>query len=338
MKSLKYFLAFTTLLLLISCKKKEEEITIEACIDGPTVISRGESVYYSWCGTEHIEVTWTSSFGQTTTDHSFYPDFPSIGIYTITATGKKGDKTESKSIEVTYGVSNQIKCSLTNACFSGNQNILQPGNYKAYLYRSLTDWKNDVTNATHNLALDSSTFLPPDTFNPTIYTNITTTYTDGSVFFSIENGDETNWSDLLQRLQANKEETYGGQLVLKEGRETTATSVANLSKPFLRKKFILKKNVFNGNTIALSPCTTDDYLIFFADGTWNYEIGADDCGGTAQTSNGTFLYLPTCSPKITFGLNTTNGPFSGLSSELDYSVFRVEYKVGSQYGFYEFAQ
>ena len=338
MKLIKYFLVFTIFLTVMSCKKKEEEVVIEACIDGPTEISRGETVYYSWCGTEHIDVTWTTSYGQTITNISFQPDFPSIGKYTITATGKKGDKTESKSIEVTYGMSNHIKCTITNACFSGNQNILQPGNYKAYLYRTLTDWKNDVTNANHNLALDSSTFLPTDTHNPTIYTNITTTLTDGSVFFSIENGDETNWSDLLQRFQANKEETYGGQIVLKGGKETTSTSVANLSKPFLRKKFILKKNVFNGNTIALSPCTADDYLIFFADGTWKYEIGADDCGATAQTSNGTFLYLPTCYPKITFGMNTTSGPFSGSSSELDYSVFRVQYKVGSQYGFYEFEQ
>ncbi|WP_317898718.1 hypothetical protein [Aurantibacillus circumpalustris] len=332
MKTTKTILYFV-IGLLLSCSK-EKEPTLTACISGPETVERGKTATYSWCGTDVDDViNWTTSYGETGVSSSFLATFPSVGTHTITVTGKLKGKAESKSIVVNYGSSNTITCFIKNECSTGNQNIQNPDGYKAYLYNSYINCNSDLKNGGHQLALDSTACKYSSSYS-TITAEFKTTATPGSTLYLVVEGlsSVSNYGNIS---------TNGGIALQDNGAEIAYITVDNYSKMFLRGKWKLSYQEFNTSSVNIAPCNQDDYLEFFMDGTWKYQIGSDDCNGASQQSNGKYSYaFPLCNiggnPSY-IALNTLSGPFTGVYGlEFTPSQIKVNYQIGSNYGFFRF--
>jgi hypothetical protein len=329
-----------------SCKKKDEMV---ACIDGPLTIERRFDPFevYSWCGSGEEEVSWTCSNGESTTGVNFPVRFSSPGKYTITATATrgKGKKKESisKSIEVEYGTIARIRCYVYNACYSGNQNISNATGYKAYLYSSITDWETDIAAKNRNKVKDSVNCVY-STGYATIYGEFAGAFPVGSTYYVIvEDGSGLSGAmqfSAIKRGISNAGQ-YGHISVINGGTSTSTIYIDESSKKFFSGKWVLVSNEINSVTAPIPACNQDDYLKFFPDGTWKYETGPDNCGGTSLPSNGTYPYMNQfCnSTPPSVQLTTLSGPFTGISNsyfENSHTTFRVDYTVGSNTGIMRF--
>ncbi len=349
MKTQTLLLISFVLIFSFSCKKDKESPI--ACISGPEKVDRKQSASYEWCGSwvSSDDISWTTSWGKTGTGLYFFiseTDLPAAyGKYTITATGKNKNGSASKSIEVEYGVFTQIKITATDNCYSGNQNIGSSYGYKLYSYGSLADWSSDLKNSTHTKALDSTGFNYSSE-NSTILATINTTAMPGTkLFFYVENSSNPNLSNANNLAQlAISPQTSGtyGQAVLTEwDNNYTSVSLDNASKRLLKAKWKMWQIELNGNTTTVPACNQDDYLVFNIDGSWNYEIGNDNCGGSNLPSNGRYT-LPwvMCenSSEIHMSMTTLNGPLTGNNFVYSPNLNQVKmyYQSGSNTGYFIF--
>jgi hypothetical protein len=302
MSRFNFFIAIVCIFI-ASCKKQPA-----ACIDGPLTVNEGESPTYNWCGEYEEEVEWRFNGNTVSSGSSFTPDFTMRGLNTLEATGKNGKKHESKVIEINYGKTSKTYVSFTNLCNSTNKNIPNTSDiqyFHAYLYNSRYDWVEDAKQGTHWLAIDSTScqFLPGANTAGALFSK---TYTRGSqkiVSVEFRNGPSltpylSNWADLMYGQTGtvdinNYEFTDNG----------AQTRLDTYSKQFVTGKWVLTTRFFNTTSIQLADCESDDYLKFFADGTWTYNSGPKACG-SSQSSNsvinaGTFYSLPTCITPVT---------------------------------------
>ncbi|MBK6520821.1 MAG: hypothetical protein KBG47_02005 [Bacteroidia bacterium] len=329
-----------------SCKKKDDMV---ACINGPLTIERGFDVLkdYSWCGSGEEEVSWTCSNGESANGVNFPVKFSNPGKYTITATATrgKGKKKESisKSIEVEYGTIARIKCYAYNSCYVGNQNISNASGYKAYLYSSITDWETDIVAKNRNKVKDSVNCVYSSDYS-TIYGEFAGAFPAGSTYYvMVEN--ETGLSGAMHfsaiKRGISNAGQYGHVLVGNAGPSTSTIYIDESSKKFFSGKWVLVSNEINSVNAPIPACNQDDYLKFFPDGTWKYETGPDNCGGTSLPSNGTYPYMNqfcnTTPPSVQ--LTTLSGPFTGITNsyfENGHTTFRVDYTVGANTGIMRF--
>jgi len=340
MKNLKSILPIFLLLLLIACKKDKESPI--ACISGPDKVDRKQSVQYSWCGSwvTESEVQWTTSWGQTGTGPWFSPEFPSIGKYTITASGSNKNGSATKSMDVEYGVFATARVVATNECFVGNTAISSAHGYKAFAYSNLADWTSDLKTQSHSKAIDSSDFQYSSEYQ-TIFAEVTTTVTPGNkIYFALENrsnGQLSNYGDLATNVRNPNTTSQSGQLIMTEWNNNVVYSkVDEGSKRLLSGKWKLTNTEINGNTTTPDLCNQDDYISFSAGGTWEYNIGADNCGGISLPSTGTYAYnFPICTER-TFGMTTLSGPFTGNYFVVYYNELKVYFTSGANTGFFRF--
>lgn len=324
-----------------SCKKKYE---ISSCINGPTTLNRGQSAEYTWCGVGEEDVSWTSSYSGSTLSNGpwFTPNFPSPGKYTITATAKNKKNTVTKSIEVEYGSVAKIRCKAYNTCFTGNNAIPSTTGYKAYLYASIADWEEDLLTHNKNKVKDS-TNLSYSSDVGTGYADFMVTAPIGTNYYVMVQGAEeisgaAQFSAVKRGLSSAGQ--YGHVVLTSYGHDETIVYVDDHSKRFFSGKWVLQSNEINSVPVTIQACNQDDYIKFYADGTWKYEVGSDNCGGTSLPSNGTYPYFTSwCSNSNPYVLLTTlSGPFTGIQTSYFESVgtFRVNYTVGSSSGIMRF--
>ena len=346
----------TQLLLLISlvlffsfsCKKDKESPI--ACISGPEKVNRKQETSYVWCGSWVIDedVSWTTSWGKTGTGTNFFiseTDFPAYGKYTITATGKNKNGSATKSMDVEYGVFTQIKITATDNCYSGNQNIGSAAGYKLYTYSSLADWSVDLKNSTHNKALDSAGFNYSSEYSNILATINSTAMPGAKLFFYVENASSPNLSNAnnLAQLAISPQisNTYGQVVLTEWDNNYTIVSLDNQSKRLFKAKWKMWQIELNGNTTTVPTCNQDDYLVFNIDGSWNYEIGADNCGGSNLPSNGRYtLPYAMCenSSELYMSMTTLNGPLTGSNFVYfpNQNQVKMYYTNGSNTGYFIF--
>jgi hypothetical protein len=330
----KIFLFLPILALTISCKKQPS-----ACIDGPLTVELGESATYTSCSEHEGEIQWR--FGsERSSEKSFTPTFNSRGAYTIELNIKNGNKQDTKSIRVEYGKSPRTICTVLDVCSSNIPNHEDVKNYKAYLYDSKADWVNDVKNKSHSLVIDS-TSCEYSAAGATGLALFQKTFVSGTTkIVSIEyrnpsnsSSDVTNWGSLISDLD--------GKLTISNGDyadNSAGTRISKYAKKLLSGKWFLSSAIINNNPVTPAPCTNDDFLKFFGDGTWVYDVGNDNCSNTSLPSNGTFTgFTSACDSPVNFGMYTLSGSFIVNSPMYDgLNTIVVSFNTGASSGSYTF--
>jgi len=316
-----------------SCKKEPS-----ACIDGPTSVAEGESATFTWCGENADDVSWGTN-GVTGSGKSFTPAFPYRGEFTMNATGKNKKGSASAQIMVEYGKAAKMIAVIKNTCNSGNTNIPNSTdiqNYKAYLYTNRADWRDDLSSYGHSKAIDSVTCE-----YSTKYTTAVAIFTKShpSVagrIVSVEHrppGGGSNISNWANIVELGATASYYDALI--------ETNIDSYSKKLIQGKWKLTSGQINGNPAPISACNLDDYMKFapgvsFAEGTWTYNVGPDNCGGTSLPSNGTFAFTYFCNQSTSFYLTNQSGPFTSSYATFNFSSIKVDFTSGSNSGSYTF--
>lgn len=344
----KLVLLLSVIFLASSCKKIKKP---SGCIDGPTAVDVGESVNYTWCGDKADEIEWSANNGESGSGNSFTTTFSTRNRFTIIARGKNKFRNGDETIlDVVCGKQSYVWCSISDQCTNGNviYNTSDLVNYKGYLYNSKSDWAEDVDNVNHNKCIDSVTAIySSDKGSAGVYFKKTLP-NSSLAFVSIEYRNPqtptkllTNWGELMVN--------GSGGLINADNREfqdnSGYTNLTDVAKKILRGKWKLTGTEINGSPITTSQCNLDDYVKFYANGTWKYFIGTDNCNGSSAESNGDYTgsSIQSCSNNGSTSLNlsTTSGPFTGLNGAYftdSFTKLRINFTQGSTNGTVIFAK
>lgn len=302
-----------------SCKQFKKP---KACIEGPAKVELGQTASFTWCGDKADEIHWDGDYGISGEGESFSVTFNNPGQHTIYVRGNnKRSKETSASHYVTCIKPSYVWFGLQNICLSGGSTILNSPdlvNYKAYLYTTKTDWVDDVNNGNHKKCVDSVTCSFHTDYN-NVGAYFKKTFATGTVLFvSVEYRNPqdpdnllSNWADLINSGSA----TGWVNITNREGQDNTgSTQLSNVSRKILTGKWNLTKVITNGNPSAPSICNQDDYIKFYADGTWKYHVGSDNCNGSAVESSGTFGNYSQCIASVgSITMSSKTGPFTGFT-------------------------
>ncbi|MBX3164784.1 MAG: hypothetical protein KF900_09900 [Bacteroidetes bacterium] len=338
MKS-KTILLFLAVAMLASCKQFKKPNT---CIQGPETCEVGEQVTFTWCGEYADIIEWDDGQGNSGEGRTFTTSFEHKGSRSIYVRARNkivlkgvGFRAEGEH-SVKCGEKSYVWCAISNACISGGgsgtiYNTPDLANYKAYLYAGKASWANDVDNGNHNFCLDSTTCTYQQGTSGAYFKKTFPTGTE--VYVSVEyrnpqtpNDTRTNWGSIIQ-------ENTGGLVGIHNNQwsdNSGWTSLSTETKKFLRGKWKLYSTQINGNSVPVPDCNKDDYIKFYANGTWKYHVGSDNCNGNSSESTGTNS-VPTCSDSQYMSMSTTSGPFVAGSVALssDLTEFTVSSNDGS---------
>lgn len=315
MKKIFVLLVSIGVLIFVACNKLPF-VTKEptACIDGPLIVEEYQGATYSYCGENADDFEWSVNGGGILgTSKTFVPTFTARGKYVIVLKAKNKKFEKTTSVEVEYGKTAKTTCLITNLC-GNSDNLSDPSEisyYWAYLYDSKADWSTDVSNGEHKLVKDSLQ-CQYSSAAKTAFVTFTKPYAVGSKkYISIEyrnpskpNSNITNWAGLFKGTSGSVDINHNAF-----NDNNCATVLDNYSKQVFMGKWLLIR--YDDFSAAPLGCKDDDYLKFYANGTWKYFLGPDNCNGGAEESTGTLTDLPTCSSNTYFGqvIKTSQGPF-----------------------------
>jgi hypothetical protein len=307
----------------IGCKQFKKP---EVCVEGPETCDVGEQVTFTWCDGNADYITWDSEEGGHGEGRTFTTSFNKRGPRNITV--KARNKIVSKKLGFqarrTWSISvgkSYVWCGIYNRCSGAINNGSDLVNYKAYLYSTIKDWEKDVDNGNHNSCLDSAGCGFSSEKN-SIGAYFRKSFPVGSiVYVSVEyrnpqypNKQQSNWGSLVQggtsgcfvNINYNNDpynDNWGD------------ASIEEYAIKVLKGKWRLTSLQINGIIVSVPYCSQDDYIKFYANGTWKYHVGSDNCNGAASESTGSYnkAAIPICSGG-TMGMSTNSGPFKVINS------------------------
>lgn len=328
MKS-KTLLLLLALSLFAGCKQFRKPKT---CIQGPETCEVGEQVTFTWCGENADIIKWYDNQGNSAEGQSFTTSFTYRGTHEIRVDAKnkivlKGvGFSKEEYYSVRCGEKSYVWCSISNECTGGSGTIYNTSdlvNYKAYLYADKASWANDVDNGNHASCLDSTTCMyrseqgSSSGYSGAFFKKTFPTGTE--VYVSVEyrnpqtlNDIRTNWGNIITQPNGGLVGIHNNQWSDNSG----YTSLSPATKKVLRGKWKLSSMTVNGTSVSLSACNQDDYIKFYANGTWKYHVGSDDCNGNSSESTGTYNNIPRCisNSDVSISMTSNSGSFTGLNS------------------------
>jgi hypothetical protein len=283
-------------LLLAACKKdtikQQPTLVPTACINGPAEVETSKGTVYTWCGEYADIVEWRMNGSNVlTTGSSFTPTFTSKGLNVISATGKSATGTKEATMNVFYGKNSRIICKIRPMLsLQGNRK-----KYWAYLYNSKADWVTDAVNGNHKLVIDSvncrDTTGLGSISHVAFFRNV---YSTGSSKLITVEYREAGRPDLVESSWLDAFKAQAGNLTINNQdyqEDTCGVAIEPNSRWILSVRWKMTQVDTGGPVSTAIDCFSDDYVRFYADGTWKYFVGEFLCANETNSS-GVFVSLP----------------------------------------------
>jgi hypothetical protein len=328
-EKLKGGLMFSAVIFLAASCAKEVEI----CIAGDMSPDVPGTYVYTWCGKNAENIEWKFN-GTTYAGESVSLDLNQKKQYYLEVKGKGKRKEATESFAISVG-QYEIRVEPT---LCGGDYVPSYGTYKAYLYSDKTNFQVDFRNNTKSNCIDSveltQSFYYGGTMNElasmTGAFNKTIPTGDYIVYVLRTDGGPGGMNNLHYLFLYNSNLS-----VMANGSDDVSYVVMNtLNSPsdntcfnnLFSKTFALTDVWLNGSNLGVSPCNSDDELIFNIDGSWQLDVGADDCSGGQSNSTGSFYGSVYCqsAQTITYSATTSAGSMPASFTFIPYCPNQVK--------------
>lgn len=288
-----------------SCSKD-----VEVCVDGNFNPTELGTQTYTWCGENADQIFWTISApnGNSATYITEEGDVLEInheflikGIHSIYVEAKNKRKEESFGAQITVG-EYELRVEPVDC---GGSNFNQSTEYEAFLYVDYANLQEDLRNNSTTNSISSTTLPRSNYYNNQVHTDGSQINCGGFknmpngeyvVYIKETGGSNSNLLDLVyyeNMVTIGIPQEYSGYDYMYNPvvNDYDASLVLNL----FSKTYLLTDVLVDGTSSGVSTCNADDNIIFNIDGTWTYDVGADNCTGNQTTSQGTFSGINNCS-------------------------------------------
>ncbi|MCG8576568.1 MAG: hypothetical protein MI810_16945 [Flavobacteriales bacterium] len=346
MKLKKKFSTVFISLLLLSCGK---DVTI--CVDGDLNPAEPGSYTYNWCGENADEVQWTTGDGNTYLGNSITLDFHQKGTHYLNVYAENKRKNSSEQLEINVGT-REARVELYD-CAGNTQNY---PHFRAYVYNNRSELQTDLRNGNFNGCIDSITLESSYYYNNTNDHSVQTAVGgfkglgNGQHLIYVREYDHISSANLhrnnllpilnngdLTNINIDNGAAFDQILMVNINNQLYSEENAFIQN-FLSKTFVLTDVTLNDVAIGVSDCNTDDKMIFNLDGSWEHNVGDNDCSGGQTNSAGTYYGWANCTTSLnstSLGLIVNSGSFLDASSvTLTYvssNQFNLHMTVGANY-------
>lgn len=319
--------------LFTSCSKD-----IEMCIDGNMNPDKPGTYTYTWCGENADRILWSTNKGDFLGE-SVSLTFSYEGIQQVSVTAENKRKDEFKQYEIkvgTYGA--RVELGDCNGSIPLVDGYIGE-NYRAYLYPSLSELQNDFRNNNFSSSIDSITLEASNYYNFDVHSSTSLvgefkgSYASGEYLVYVREFNKPG-SDFKGCNNLDALMLYGSSfstiniqngelddlLVLRISPNSESAQI-NFIKNLVSKNYLLTDVIIDGTSTGVPVCNADDNIVFNIDGTFTYNVGANDCDGAQTTSEGSFSGFTGCNyypTGTTFPLEATSGSMLGTTYYLNY--------------------